>query len=217
MPRMISRVASSIPASRPFWKYDRAEDQVAPNSRMSSTMMTARIPIRTTPSKANPTGLNINRRRSAFPMKSAAFYFRRGAFPRPQSITVCGYPLVSFAPRKIAGSAGRRMASALMGRHPGPGFALRGGDLDLGHQLGDLAAEPNGVSAAFQGCEVEPLMGRDEIDDAGTSARPVQTTFEQHVGDRARFHRYCRILIDVPLKHPPLLFVVFAAPCPSAA
>jgi len=29
MPRMISRVASSMPASRPLAKYDRAEDQAA--------------------------------------------------------------------------------------------------------------------------------------------------------------------------------------------
>ena len=94
---------------------------------------------------------------------------------------------------------------------PGPRFTLRHGDLDFGHQLGDLAPQRNGVGAAFQGCKVEPFMRGDEIDDAGTPARPVKTAFEQHVGDRACFHWRCRIQIDVPLKHLSSPFLFFAA------
>src|SRR5260370_7590350 len=70
------------------------------------------------------------------------------------------------------------------------------------------------VSAAVQGGEVEPLMRRDEIDHAGTPARPVQSALEQHVRDRACFHRHCRIQIDVPLKHPSSPFLIFAPPPP---
>jgi hypothetical protein len=109
----------------------------------------------------------------------------------------------------------------LVRRHPGPGFALGHGDLDLGHYLGDLAAKLDRVGAAFQGSEIEPFMRGDEIDHAGTPAGPVQTALEQYVGDRACCHRYCRIQIDVPLKHltSPFLFLPPCArpaggPCP---
>ena len=53
---------------------------------------------------------------------------------------------------------------------PGAGLALRQGDLDLGHQLGDLAAQLDGFHAALQGGEVEPFMRGDEID---TPERPL--------------------------------------------
>ena len=89
-----------------------------------------------------------------------------------------------------------------MRRDPGPGFALRHGDLDFGHQLRHFPSQLNGVGTALQGRKVEPLVRGDEIDDAGASARPIQATLEQNVGDRACFHRRCGIQIDVPLKHP---------------
>ena len=69
--------------------------------------------------------------------------------------------------------------------HPGPGFALGDRDLDLGHHLGDLTAKLDRVGAAFQGSKIEPFMRGDEIDHAGTPARPVQTALEQHVGNSA--------------------------------
>ena len=65
--------------------------------------------------------------------------------------------------------------------------ALGHGDLDVGHHLGDLAAERNGIDAAFHGGEVEPFMRGDQVDDAGAPARPVQAALEQYVGDRACF------------------------------
>src|SRR6266481_9232006 len=69
----------------------------------------------------------------------------------------------------------------LLRRHPGPGFALGHGDLDLGHHRGDLSALLDGVGAAFQSSQVEPLMRGDEIYHAGTSAGPIQAALEQHV------------------------------------
>src|SRR5882724_3257257 len=44
-PLMTSRVASSMPASRPLAKYDRAEDQLATNNNSSKTTITVRISI----------------------------------------------------------------------------------------------------------------------------------------------------------------------------
>src|SRR6266704_2401649 len=134
---MISSVASSMPASRPLAKYDFAVYQVEASRRISSTTMTARIPI---------------------------------AGPHQK-------------------------------RNRGPGFALGHRDLDLGHHRGDLAAQLDGIGAAFQGSQVEPLMRGDEIDYAGTSAGPIQAALEQHVGYRTCFHRRRRIQINVPLKH----------------
>jgi len=111
-----------------------------------------------------------------------------------------------------------RTKSLLARRHPVAGLALGGGDLDLGHQLGDLAAHPDGVSAAFDGCEIEPFMRGNQVDDAGTAACPVEPTLEQHIRDRACFHRRGVIQIEKPLKHLFIPFLFFlAGPVPSAA
>ena len=84
---------------------------------------------------------------------------------------------------------------------PGAGFALGGGDLDVAHQLGNLAAERNRVRAALQRGKIESFMRRNQVDDAGTAARPVKAALEQRVRDRGFRHRHCRIPIEVSLKH----------------
>src|SRR5690348_1036395 len=65
-------------------------------------------------------------------------------------------------------------AVGLVRGHPGTRLALCRGDLDLRHLLGDLAAHGDRVSAPFQRCKIEPFVCSDEIDDAGTAARPIK-------------------------------------------
>jgi hypothetical protein len=108
-------------------------------------------------------------------------------------------------------------APRLVRGDPGAGLALRDGDLALRHQFGDLATQRNRISAAFQGGKVEPFVRGDEIDDAGTSARPVQAALEQDVRDGAWLHRYCGIKINMPLKHLTSPFLIVGRPPPSAA
>ena len=62
--------------------------------------------------------------------------------------------------------ARRRLPKILMRGHPGTRFALRGGDFRIRHHRGDLAAHRDGIRASLQGCEIEPFVGRDEIDHA---------------------------------------------------
>ena len=69
------------------------------------------------------------------------------------------------------------------------------------HQLGDLAAQRDRVGAALQRGEIEPFVRGDQIDHAGTAARPVKPALEQHVRDRGRVHRHRCIQIKVSLKH----------------
>ena len=95
--------------------------------------------------------------------------------------------------------------------HPGAGFALCGRDLDIGHHLGDLAAHGDRIRASLQGGEIEPFVGGDQIDHAGTAARPVQAALEQLIGDRS-LHRRCRLQIELSLKHRSPLFIVAALP-----
>jgi len=111
------------------------------------------------------------------------------------------------APDKKPTRPHRRPRSPLVRGYPGSGLALGGGDLEFGHHLGDLAAQLDGIAAALEGGEVEPFMRGNEIDHAGTPARPIQAAFEQHVGNGACFHRRRCIQIDVPLKHPSSPFV----------
>src|ERR1700751_3428950 len=94
-----------------------------------------------------------------------------------------------------------RNRRGLLGSHPGARFAERGGDFALAHLLGDLAAQRNRVRAALQRSEIEPFMGGDEIDDAGTAARPVKPALEQHVLDRGLRERHGAIQIQCPMKH----------------
>ena len=110
---------------------------------------------------------------------------RRGASPQTaKGLRVSGWPLVYLAPSGSAGlpvggpnrqnpvDPGGPRVRSMRRHHPGPGLALRRGDFDLGHQLGDLAAQRNGVRAALQGCEVEPFVRRDGKDeDDGTASR----------------------------------------------
>src|SRR3954451_19175176 len=91
-------------------------------------------------------------------------------------------------------------------RHPGARFAERGGDFALTHLLGDLAAERDRIRAALQRGKIEPFVRGDEIDDAGTAARPVKPALEQHVLDRALRDRHCAVQIQCPVKHVCLPF-----------
>ncbi|ANW01784.1 hypothetical protein LMTR13_18035 [Bradyrhizobium icense] len=88
-----------------------------------------------------------------------------------------------------------------MRRHPGTRLALCGRDFRIRHHRGDLAAHRDCIGASLQRGEIEPFVGRDEIHHAGTAARPVKAALEQHVRNRGRFHRNCRVEIDLPLKH----------------
>jgi hypothetical protein len=98
---------------------------------------------------------------------------------------------------------------------------LGGGNLAIRHHLGDFASQGDRVDAAFPRRQIEPFMRSDEIDDAGASARPIQTALEQDVGDRGCRHRRCAIQIKLSLKHPRLPFVIGRpafrerGPCPT--
>ena len=57
-----------------------------------------------------------------------------------------------------------------MRRHPGTGFALRGGDFRIRHHRGDLAAHGDGIRASLQRGKIEPFVSRDEFT---TPERPL--------------------------------------------
>ncbi|GCC46523.1 hypothetical protein chiPu_0030359, partial [Chiloscyllium punctatum] len=95
----------------------------------------------------------------------------------------------------------KRAKRNLMRRHPGAGFALGSRDLDIGHLLGDFAAVRDRVGTSLERRQVEPFVRRDEVDHAGTAARPIHAALEQHVLDCSRSNRDRAFLIDDPLKH----------------
>src|SRR5689334_20959916 len=88
-----------------------------------------------------------------------------------------------------------------MRRHPGARLAKRDGDFVLAHLLGDLAAKRDRIRPALQRSKIEPFVGGDEIDDAGTAARPVKPPLEQHVLDRGCRDRHGAIQIQSSVKH----------------
>src|SRR5205814_7400625 len=102
-----------------------------------------------------------------------------------------------------------------VGGDPRPRLALRGRDLDVRHLPGDFLAQRHGVLAALQRGEVEPFMRGDEIDQAGASARPIDTALEQHVRQRACVDRRRRLQIECTLKHNASPFS-YAASFPRA-
>src|ERR1700760_3975082 len=55
-------------------------------------------------------------------------------------------------------------------------------------------------------------MRGDEVDDAGTAARPIKPPLEQHVWNSICFHRRCRVLIDLSLKHLASPFLILRRP-----
>ena len=71
--------------------------------------------------------------------------------------------------------------------------------------------------AALKGRADAISMRRDQINDAGAAARPIQAALEQHVRDRICFHQRCRILIDVSLKHLTSPLFDFVAALSSSA
>src|SRR3984893_15190563 len=141
---MISSVASSIPASRPLAKYDLAEDQVEASKRMSSTIITARITIAGPHQKRNrawpehPQGNRVTD-------ETRSLLIREVCSPVPQQLRFKVTRGCIFRPVKLRGPSVDRMRAAptsipgvvLVRRHPGPGFAQRHSNLDLGHHLRD--------------------------------------------------------------------------------
>src|SRR6185312_702984 len=123
--------------------------------------------------------------------------------------------------RPVSGTARtfhRRMCSPRLVRdYPVARVALCRCDLDIRHLLGDLAAHDNGVSAALQRRKIEPFMRGNEIDDAGTAARPIKPALKQHVGERGGFHRRRHIQIERSLKHFASPLFVIGHPPPRAA
>ena len=88
-----------------------------------------------------------------------------------------------------------------MRQHPGAGLALGGRNFGIRHHLGNLTAQTDGLAPTFEGCEIEPFMRRDQVDDTSASACPKESAFEQYVRDRVCLHRCRGIQIEEPLKH----------------
>jgi hypothetical protein len=93
-------------------------------------------------------------------MSYGRFPIPRGVFPSPATSlfeVARGYLCPSVELRRGRANAdstpppGNVILRVSVRGHPGPGFALGHRDLDVGHHLGDLAAERNGFDAAFQG------------------------------------------------------------------
>ena len=97
---------------------------------------------------------------------------------------------------------------------PGARRALGGGDLDVGHLIGDLAPQPNRLAVAFHRREIEPLMRGNEIDRRIATDRVHHSELEQHIARGRAFAERRRITVENFITSHDKLPCPFIPACP---